>query len=464
MSKRRRAATFDWILASVFLSIVVIGWLMLYASSYEGSGFWFDLSSPIGRQTIWLGISALAFIAVMNIDWRIWNSLSYVFYAIGIIALVLVLFFGKEVKGASSWFNIMGFSLQPSEFVKISTALAVSSFLSKPGLNLDSRKDILVSMLLFVVPSFLIFVQPDAGTALIYLAFLMPLFRAGLNATLYIIGLSLTFIFIGSLLWTPFVMLMIILIGAYAFLSMNTDYKRLSISVVVLLSLLCLSSYRFIDYGLLLAALLLAGIVFFVVLLRKGKYRELVLASGLTLFSIALSFATQWSFDNLLKPHQQVRINVWLKPHLCDPKEELYNLIQSKTAIGSGGFSGKGFLNGSMTKLNYVPEQNTDFVFSILGEEQGFIGSISLIALFTVMLFRFSIVAERSNYPFIRYFTYGVAGIIFLHFFINIAMTMGLMPVIGIPLPLISKGGSSLLAFTIMIAMVLKMDLARTRY
>ena len=178
--------------------------------------------------------------------------------------------------------------------------------------------------------------------------------------------------------------------------------------------------------------------------------------------AIMMSFGTQWGFDNMLKPHQQARINVWLKPHLSD-KEDLYNLIQSKTAIGSGGFSGKGFLNGTMTKLNYVPEQNTDFVFSILGEEQGFIGSISLIALFTILLFRITAIAERAAFPFIKYYAYGLAGIFFLHFFINVAMTMRIMPVIGIPLPLISKGGSSLLSFTIMIGILLKMDKARSR-
>jgi len=464
MVRRKSAITLDWILLSVYLSIVVIGWLMLYASSYEGAGLWFDLNSVVGRQTIWIGMSVLVFIAVLNIDWRIWNTVSYAFYALAILSLIAVLIFGKEIKGATSWFSIMGFSIQPSEFAKMGVALAISSFLSKPGLKLDNNKDILTAISLFAIPSFLIFLQPDAGTAIIYFAFLIPLFRAGLNASFYIVGLSLAFIFIGSLMWSPYVMLLITLVASYAFLAMNTKNLRLSMSIVLLLVLFCLSSFHFVNYGLLLGIVLLSGVYFYVGLIRQGKYRDVVLTLILTVFSLFLSFGTQWAFNYVLKPHQQARINVWLKPKLSDPKGELYNIIQSKTAIGSGGFSGKGFLNGTMTKLNYVPEQNTDFVFSILGEEQGFLGSVSLIVLFTALLFRLSTIAERSNYPFIRFFAYGVAGLIFFHFFINIAMTMGLMPVIGIPLPFISKGGSSLMAFSIMIAMVLKMDLARSRY
>jgi rod shape determining protein RodA len=177
----------------------------------------------------------------------------------------------------------------------------------------------------------------------------------------------------------------------------------------------------------------------------------------------ALSFGTKWSFENILKSHQRDRINVWLRPELCDPQGSLYNIIQSKTAIGSGGITGKGFLNGTMTNLNYVPEQKTDFIFSTLGEEQGFIGSFSLIILFLALLIRISIIAERAKLPFIRYYAYSIAGFIFFHFFINIGMTMGIMPVIGIPLPLMSKGGSSMIAFLMMIAILLKMDQRRAK-
>lgn len=464
MIKRRSAVTFDWILISVFISILLIGWLMLYVSSYDEAGPWFDLSSAVGRQTIWMGISALVFIAVLNLDWRIWNSLSYPLYIIGVLSLVAVLIFGKEIKGASSWFSIFGFTIQPSEFAKAGTALALAAYLGKPGVSLENTKTILAAAAIFFVPAFLILLQPDAGTAIVYMAFLIPMFRAGLNAGLYILGLSLGFIFIGSLIWSPVIMLLIIILASYLFQSLSVAEKRIPLSLLLLLSLFTLSSFNFINYSLLVLILLLSGVYFFALLFKEGKYRELLLSFILIIGSTALSFGTQWAFDSVLKPHQQARINVWLKPHLSDPKGDLYNIIQSKTAIGSGGFTGKGFLNGTMTRLNYVPEQNTDFVFSILGEEQGFLGSISLIVLFTTLLFRISTIAERAAFPYIKYYAYGVAGLLFFHFFINIGMTMGIMPVIGIPLPLLSKGGSALFAFTVMIAILLRMDLGRSRY
>ena len=463
MAKRRSAVSFDWILLSIFLSIVAIGWLMLYSSSYEGPGFWFELNSTIGRQTLWLALSSIIFVAIMNLDWRIWDTLAYPIYIISIISLVAVLFLGKEVKGASSWFSILGYSIQPSEFAKIGTALALSSFLGNTNINLDHTKNIIIAFAIFLFPSFLVFLQPDAGTAAIYFAFLIPLFRAGLNASLYIIAFSLAFIFIGSLMWGPEIMVLLIMLGAFFFMSINSKENRLPLSMILLLALICLSSFRYINYALLVLLLILSSVYFSYLLFKEGKYKNLIVISAVGISSIVLSFGTQFAFDNLLKPHQQARLNVWLKPHLSDPQGELYNIIQSKTAIGSGGFSGKGYLNGSMTKLNYVPEQNTDFVFSILGEEQGFLGSISLIILFTILLFRISMIAERANFAYIRYYAYSVAGLIFLHFFINIGMTMGLMPVIGIPLPLISKGGSSLMAFFIMMAILLKLDLARAR-
>jgi len=259
-------------------------------------------------------------------------------------------------------------------------------------------------------------------------------------------------------------MLLIIILASYLFQSLSVAEKRIPLSLLLLLSLFTLSSFNFINYSLLVLILLLSGVYFFALLFKEGKYRELLLSFILIIGSTALSFGTQWAFDSVLKPHQQARISVWLKPHLSDPKGDLYNIIQSKTAIGSGGFTGKGFLNGTMTRLNYVPEQNTDFVFSILGEEQGFLGSISLIVLFTTLLFRISTIAERAAFPYIKYYAYGVAGLLFFHFFINIGMTMGIMPVIGIPLPLLSKGGSALFAFTVMIAILLRMDLGRSRY
>ncbi len=463
MSTRRSVNSIDWIAFSTFLAIVVIGWLMLYAASYEGEGLWFDLQSDVGRQTVWIGLSFVVFLAIMVTDWRIWSSVSFPFYIITIVLLLAVLLIGKEVKGATSWFSIMGYTFQPSELAKIGTALAVASFLSQPNIVFNNVKNVVYALAIFCIPAGLIFLQPDAGTALIFMSFLIPLFRAGLNASLYILGLSLLFIFIGSLIWSPYLMLIIILFFTYLFLVLNIKESQLPLSILLMIGLFSMASYTYIDYRFILITLFLGLLYFLYLLFKEGKYNVMLLGLMIGFSSILLSFGTQWAFNNLLKPHQQDRINVWLRPHLCDPQGSLYNIIQSKTAIGSGGFSGKGFLEGTMTKLNYVPEQKTDFIFSILGEEQGFLGSISIIALFTILLLRITIIAERADLPFIRYYAYGVAGIVFFHFFINIGMTIGIMPVIGIPLPLMSKGGSSFLAFTIMIAILLKMDTARVR-
>lgn len=319
------------------------------------------------------------------------------------------------------------------------------------------------SFLIFLIPAFLIFIQPDAGTALLFLAFLVPLFRAGLNASLYILAGFLTFIFIGSLIWPITIMLIILLLMTYLFMVLNTQQKRIPLSILVLLALFSMASYSYLDYRIILGITVIAGLYFSYLLFQKGKYKQLITSALIIVGSTLLSLGTKWAFNNLLKPHQQERINVWLRPELSDPQGALYNIIQSKTAIGSGGFSGKGFLNGSMTKLNYVPEQQTDFVFSILGEEQGFIGSFSLIVLFTFMIMRITVIAERASLPFIKYYAYSFAGLLFVHFFVNIGMTLGIMPVIGIPLPLVSKGGSALLAFSIMMAVLLKMDVAVKR-
>lgn len=461
LSKRssRYQAPLDWILISVFFAIVFIGWLMLYTVSYEGDGqLWFSLDSIVGKQTIWIGVSLVCFVICLSLDWRIWSTLAYPIYIMTTLSLVAVLLFGKEINGASSWFSFMGYSVQPSELAKWGTALGVSTFLGQTNLDINKLSRIVTVFLLFLIPAFLVFLQPDAGTAIIFLSFLVPLYRAGLSPIIYVIGLSLAFIFIGSLLWSSYTVLLFILLGSYFVMSYSTQDNKVPLSLCVLLSLFTWASYNFIDYRYILVAIIAAGFYFTYLIYKAAKYKMLLFAVLVTLFSITLSFGTSWAFNNVLKHHQQQRLNVWLKPELADPHGALYNIIQSKTAIGSGGFSGKGFLQGNMTRLNYVPEQSTDFIFSILGEEQGFLGSLSLIVLMMVLLIRLTIIGERATLPFVMYYAYSLAGILFFHFFINIGMTMGIMPVIGIPLPLMSKGGSSLVSFFIMFAILLKMD------
>ena len=461
---KKNQNTIDWTLASVFFAIVLVGWLMLYSACYKGyEGFWFEWNTVIGQQTQWIGIALLCFIVFMSLDWRIWSSLAYPIFIVTTISLLAVLLFGKEVKGASSWFSIFGFSIQPSEFAKLGTALGLSAYLSQVNLNINSLTKAVVAFAIFLIPAFLIFLQPDAGTAIIFLSFLVPMYRAGLNPLIYVLALSVAFIFIGSLLWNPFLMLIIILIVSYVVWAYNCKDNKLPLSLLSLLALFCLASYNYLDYRIILLATIISGFYFAFLAYREARYKLLIVNLILCLSAITMSFGTKWGFENILKPHQKERINVWLKPELSDKHGALYNIIQSKTAIGSGGFTGKGFLDGNMTRLNYVPEQSTDFIFSILGEEQGFLGSASLILLMTFLLYRLTIIGERATLPFVRYFAYSIAGVLFFHFFINIGMTIGIMPVIGIPLPLMSKGGSSLISFFIMFAILLKMDQAARR-
>jgi rod shape determining protein RodA len=278
-----------------------------------------------------------------------------------------------------------------------------------------------------------------------------------------ILGFSVAAIFILSLIYGFYIVtVFLIFLASVSFIfEYEKTQRALLISLTTLLIIVFLLFQKETTY------LILPSIVTFLsygfVLLRNKNIKILSLVAPILTVAILFSFTSSYVFDNFLKPHQQERINVWLRPEKCDPRGSLYNIIQSKLAIGSGGFQGKGFLKGEMTKLNYVPEQSTDFIFTSIGEEQGFIGSFGVIILYTILLIRCIIIAERANLEFIRNYAYGVAGILFFHFAFNIGMTMGLMPVVGIPLPFLSKGGSSLLAFSIMIAVLIKMDMARFR-
>jgi rod shape determining protein RodA len=244
-------------------------------------------------------------------------------------------------------------------------------------------------------------------------------------------------------------------------MSAHQNLNALLVSVVMFLIGLFLLAQ---DEWLIASAIALVGFGWYLYYhFKKGNYQLIILVFPLLLFGAGFSFGTSYVFDHVLKPHQQDRINVWLRPERCDPRGSLYNLIQSKLAIGSGGLAGKGFLKGEMTKLNYVPEQSTDFIFTTIGEEQGFIGCLGVIILFAILLVRCIYIAERSHLEFVRNYGYAIAGILLFHFTFNLGMTMGLLPVVGIPLPFISKGGSSLMAFSIMIAVLLKMDMARHR-
>lgn len=451
---------FDWITFGVYLALVLIGAFSLFSVEYnnENKFQFFNLASPQGKNMLIVLFSVLLFYLAYLMEWRFWNSFAFPVYIIGIFLLLAVLIFGSEIKGSRSWFNIAGFSFQPSEFAKLGTALAISAFFSQFKRDLRDTKIILQALGLVFLPVFLILMQPDAGSALIYMSLFLLFYKIGAPPFVYFIGAILLTTFITTLMYNHNIVILISVLIALILYAAIFIGNRWYIIGSMIISALSLYFYIFFFTEFLnpILIVLLFGLTIYYFL--KKANRSVLLLPITIVTIILLSFGTEFVFNNILKPHQQDRINVWLNPEKCDPRGSLYNILQSKTAIGSGGIFGKGYLEGNMTHLNYVPEQSTDFIFSAIGEEHGFIGIALIIFLFVVLLFRILAIGENGKTTFITYFAYTLAGYIFIHFVMNIGMNMGLLPVIGIPLPFISKGGSSLMAFSIMMGILLKMD------
>ena len=450
----------DFVTFGIFLGLVAIGWLMIFTVGYEdGYTMANFLGTPVGKQTIWIGISFFAFFMMQLVSWKFWQSFAYPIYIFTLFLLIAVLFFGANIKGAMSWFRFGGFTIQPSELAKVGTCLAMAAFLGNYNTDLKQLRWQLIGVSIMAAPILLILLQPDAGSALVFTSFLIVFYRAGFPASYYVIGFYSVAVLILSLVSAPFDLIQWLILLAMVIMSTNFRPKIYGLLTAVVFAAGVIFLHRNLpEYDwYIFGGTLLAAVVLSVVLWQRRKQKEVSLLIGAVLLGSVLALGANFGFNKLL-PHQQDRINVWLRPHLTNDKEAGYNLANSKMAIGAGGLEGKGFLNGTLTRGGYVPEQMTDFIFCTIGEEQGFVGSMAVIILFLLLLYRLTIIAERQRTDFVRYYAYGVAGIIFVHFFINIAMTMGLMPIIGIPLPFISKGGSSLLGFSIMLAIILKMD------
>jgi rod shape determining protein RodA len=462
--RARTKTTIDWMTFSIYLGLTGIGWLMIYTVGY-GDGYSTDMSeffkTTVGKQTIWIGISLVVLLVTLVIDEKFWRTFAYLSYIVSMLGLALVLVFGKTIKGATSWFNIAGFTLQPSEFAKVGTCLAVAAFLSTYSTNLREFRSQVTAVGILAVPMFLILLQPDAGSALVFLSFFIVYYREGFSANFLALSLgAATLLLLGLVNNTAVILTWLVLISAVVLV---TDLKKKWPWIIGII-IITLGCYGGIQQGLTWQVLLGAVAIFIplsVIQYRKRKERVVTLLWLGLLVSAALTFAANLGYNKLLGKHQQERINVWLKFSECDPQGAGYNLVQSKRAIGSGRLYGKGFTEGNMTQGRFVPEQSTDFIFCAVGEEQGFIGSFGVIILFLLLLLRLVNIAERQRTAFARNYAYGLAGIIFIHVLINIGMTMGVMPIIGIPLPFISKGGSSLLGFTIMLGIMMKMDSTR---
>jgi rod shape determining protein RodA len=317
---------------------------------------------------------------------------------------------------------------------------------------------LLIASGIILLPTLLVLAQGDAGSALVFLSIFIVLFREGLAMWIPVLFLTLGVLFVLTLKYDILVVIPVLLFAGSIFLlsSMKRNQQHLLVSVGVLILALGFAFLGFLQPVIILSALYMAYAL--IESMRARQTRQVILLSTAVVLLFGFSYTSHYIFENFLESHQQDRINVWLKPEDCDPRGSLYNILQSKIAIGSGGLSGKGYLEGTMTKLNYVPEQSTDFIYSIIGEEHGFIGSIAVIALFMILMLRVVDVGERARMPFIRHYAFGVIGILFTHFLVNVGMTMGLMPVIGIPLPFISSGGSSLIGFGLLIGILLSMD------
>jgi len=448
----------------LYVFLVIAGLMMLYSVGRPPEGYNWDLplllSSFVGKQFIWLLLSATAWFVINHfIDRNFWIVASYPIFGFTLLLLLLVLVFGKEINNARSWFSIFGFTFQPSELAKMGAALAMAAFLSQWSEKLDRFGTIGSALLIILFPAVLIILQPDPGSALVFGGFLLVMYREGLPPVLLVFGIFSAVMFLLGILY-PTLLLASILAGVLIILMVANVPKNVRWWVGGAVSFLALLFYAHtLGWSSPVTGALVvvyAGVAGYQ--LVKRKTRLVMLTTAALFWGVLVAFAANFTFNNVLMTHQQNRINAWLRPDGMDERGELYNIIQSKLAIAAGGLSGKGLGQGTITKYDYVPEQETDFIFSAVGEAEGFMGSFAIIVGFLALLWRISVIAERQKRTFVRAYAYGVAGIILVHMLVNIGMTMGLMPVIGIPLPFISKGGSSLLSFTMMIAILVKLD------
>lgn len=466
----------------IYLTLVIFGWLNIYAASYnfEDVSF-FDFDNRAGKQFVWaLTAFGLAGIIIL-LDSRIFNYFAYIFYGFVIILLVATIFLATDIKGSKSWLVFGPVSFQPAELAKTATALAIAKYMSAYNFKLKTFRDYIPIILLIFVPFALIVLQKETGGALVFAAFLLVLYREGMSGMILLLGsfavllfvvaikYSETLIFEGNLSTVGMVLAMLIIFVAQVVYTFFYQKKRLetlyvlSAAIVVSLAAYLINLFTPVNFDLVSIVFLLATALYWLIISRIKRITSFFFLSIITFGLVAFTFSTDYIFEKVLEPHQQIRIKVLLGMEK-DLRGAGYNVNQSKIAIGSGGLVGKGYLNGTQTKLKYVPEQDTDFIFCTVGEEWGFAGSTVLIILYLVLLLRIVYLAEKQKFDFNRIYGYGVASILFFHLMVNIGMVIGLMPVIGIPLPFLSYGGSSLWSFTILLFIFLRLDATRMRY
>lgn len=407
----RNKTRFDWVLIATYLALVFIGWLSIYATTYNHKlTEFFSFSNLYFKQLLFIGFGCILVVFILSLEVKFLERFSSLFYLIALVLLIGLFLFGKNVNGATSWYAIGSFTLQPSEFAKAATALALAKYLSDIQTDIKTFEGQLKAFAIVALPALIILPQPDPGSAIVYAAFFFPLYREGLAGVYLIVGFCSILLFVTTLLFSS------------AIISMSV--------------------------------LLLAATFFFINRNKRPKKRFYV---GITLIACLFSFSVNYIFQNIFEQRHRDRFNIVLGKEV-DTQNIGYNTQQSKIAIGNGGWTGQGFLQGTQTTGKFVPEQETDYIFSAVGEEWGFLGSLLVVGLFVILIIRVIQLSERQKNDFSRIYGYGVAGILFVHFGVNIGMVTGLLPTVGIPLPFFSYGGSGLWAFTILLFIFIKLD------
>jgi rod shape determining protein RodA len=415
MGAQKTILQIDWLSIMLIALLIGFGWGNIYSTTLTSADAnIFDFSAIYGKQILFIALGFLLVIVITSIEVKFYERFASIIYLLAILSLVGVLFFGKTIAGQTAWYSFGSFSIQPAEFVKAAVALAMAKYLSEIQVSLKLFKYQLKAFFIIAVPVGLIMLQPDAGSALIYASFILPMYREGLPH------------------W----------------------YLTISISAALLFVLT-------LKFGVIIVSVTLILILVLAYILNKNKRKKLWKYLVIGLLGVGFSFSVSYIFNNVLLPHQQDRFEVLLSDQV-DIKGSAFNLYQSQVAIGSGGLTGKGWLKGTQTQGKFVPEQHTDYIFSTVGEEWGFLGSSIIIILFACLILRLYYLAERQKSQFNRVFGYSVIGILFFHFFVNIAMVIGLFPTVGIPLPFFSYGGSGLWGFLILIFIFLKFDAKRS--
>jgi rod shape determining protein RodA len=466
----------DWTIIGCWLALVLFGWINIFSVLHGENSNIFDLSQKYGMHFIWICISiAAAFVIIRFLPANFWQGTAWITYGAVILLLLATLALGVSSHGSQSWIQIGSFRLQPAEFSKITTSLALAAVMSKYGFSLKGMPNILKVAGLLLLPMALILLEKETGSVLVYVGFLVVLYREGMSGWIITIGFLIVLEFILTIITSPYVALVVALgvfMVIYFFREDNYLFGGIITAVTItalaflpkLLAIEAIAAVNPLPAATWLAILISLVSVVFIIILVIRHPRKVFERNALTVLLCGVLFvlSVQFFYNKVLQDHQRNRIDVFLGL-VDDPKGVGYNLHQSMVAIGSGGFFGKGFMNGTQTSLGYVPEQETDFIFCTIGEEWGFLGALAVLALYMIILYRIILLADKAKDAYMRIYGYCVAMCIAVHIVINIGMTIGLMPVIGIPLPFLSYGGSALLAFTVMLAIFLRFDFESKR-